>query len=97
MNIVGYDLAFMFKYSVRPGTAASKNLEDDVPEEAKKERLSRMIKVQNKISLAKNRADIGKTYEVLVEGHSKRSEEMLFGRTEQSKVVVFPAERNNFV
>ncbi len=100
MNIVGYDLAFMFKYSVRPGTAASKNLEDDVPEEAKKERLSRMIKVQNKISLAKNRADIGKTYEVLVEGHSKRSEEMLFGRTEQSKVVVFPAEnakRGDFV
>jgi tRNA-2-methylthio-N6-dimethylallyladenosine synthase len=100
METVGYDLAFMFKYSVRPGTAASKNLGDDVPEETKKERLSRMIKIQNKISLAKNRADIGKTFEVLVEGHSKRSEEMLFGRTEQSKVVVFPAEnakRGDFV
>jgi len=92
MEIVGYDMAFMFKYSERPGTAAAKNLEDDVPEEVKKERLSRMIKVQNKISLAKNRADIGKIFEVLVEGNSKRSAEMLFGRTEQGKVVVFPSE-----
>ncbi len=100
MNIVGYDLAFMFKYSVRPGTAAAKNLVDDVPEEIKKERLSRMIKMQNKISLSKNRADIGSVFEVLVEGRSKRSEEMLFGRTQQNKVVVFPskdAKRGDFV
>lgn len=100
MEIVGYDMAFMFKYSERPGTAAAKNLEDDVPEEIKKERLSRMIKVQNKISLTKNRADIGKIFEVLVEGNSKRSAEMLFGRTGQGKVVVFPAEtakRGDFI
>jgi tRNA-2-methylthio-N6-dimethylallyladenosine synthase len=100
MEIVGYDLAFMFKYSVRPGTAAAKTLSDDVPEESKKERLARMIKLQNKISLAKNKADIGKIFEVLVEGRSKRSEEMLYGRTQQSKVVVFPAgnaKRGDFV
>lgn len=100
MEIVGYDLAFMFKYSERPGTAASKSLKDDVPEETKKDRLARMIKVQNKISLLKNKADIGKTFEVLVEGRSKRSAEMLFGRTQYNKVVVFPsgnAKRGDFV
>lgn len=100
MEIVGYDLAFMFKYSERPGTAASKTLRDDVPESSKKDRLARMILVQNKISLIKNKADIGKTFEVLVEGKSKRSIEMLFGRTQQNKVVVFPAgnvKRGDFV
>ncbi|MDD3687366.1 MAG: tRNA (N6-isopentenyl adenosine(37)-C2)-methylthiotransferase MiaB [Bacteroidales bacterium] len=100
MEIVGYDLAFMFKYSERPGTAAAKSLKDDVPEETKKDRLARMIKVQNKISLQKNKSDIGKVFEVLVEGKSKRSTEMLFGRTEQNKVVVFPAgnyKRGDFV
>lgn len=100
MKIVGYDMAFMFKYSERPGTSAAKNLEDDVSEEIKKDRLNRMIKLQNKISLAKNRADIGKEFEVLIEGNSKRSNDMLFGRTQQNKVVVFPAEnfkRGDFV
>ncbi len=92
MKMVEYDSAFMFKYSVRPGTAASQKLIDDVSEKVKVERLNRMIKLQNEISLKKNRADIGKTYEVLVEGCSKRSNDFLFGRTLQNKVVVFPAE-----
>ncbi|HOZ29556.1 MAG TPA: tRNA (N6-isopentenyl adenosine(37)-C2)-methylthiotransferase MiaB [Bacteroidales bacterium] len=91
METVGYDMAFMFKYSERPGTIASKNLIDDVPENVKKERLDCMIHLQNRISLKKNKADIGKSFEVLVEGFSKRSQNMLFGRTEQNKVVVFPA------
>ncbi len=91
MEEVCYDMAFMFKYSERPGTYAAKSLIDDVPEDVKKERLNRMIHLQNKISLKKNKADIGKTFEVLVEGFSKRSKEMLFGRTEQNKVVVFPS------
>lgn len=100
MEKVGYDSAFMFKYSVRPGTFADKNLVDDVPEEVKIERLNRMIHLQNKISKRKNIADIGKEFEILVEGFSKRSEEMLFGRTEQNKVVVFPkkdAKKGDFV
>ncbi|MDY0315001.1 MAG: tRNA (N6-isopentenyl adenosine(37)-C2)-methylthiotransferase MiaB [Bacteroidales bacterium] len=91
MQIVEYDLAFMFKYSERPGTHAAKHLDDNVPEDVKKERLARMIKLQNKISLKKNKEDIGKIFEVLVEGKSKRSEAMLYGRTEQNKVVVFDA------
>ena len=91
MQIVEYDLAFMFKYSERPGTHAAKHLDDNVPEDVKKERLARMIKLQNKISLKKNKEDIGKIFEVLVEGKSKRSESMLYGRTEQNKVVVFDA------
>jgi len=92
METVCFDMAFMFKYSERPCTLASKNLIDDVPEHLKKERLNRMIHLQNKISLIKNIADIGKTFEVLTEGISKRSKEMVFGRTKQNKVVVFPAE-----
>lgn len=92
MKIVAYDSAFMFKYSVRPGTAAAKNMLDNVPENIKADRLSEMIKLQNEISLIRNQSDIGKTFEVLVEGFSKRSNEMLFGRTQQNKVVVFPAE-----
>ncbi|MDD3858981.1 MAG: tRNA (N6-isopentenyl adenosine(37)-C2)-methylthiotransferase MiaB [Bacteroidales bacterium] len=90
MEDVCYDMAYMFKYSERPGTLAAKSLCDNVPEDVKKERLNRMIHLQNKISLKKNKADIGKTFEVLVEGFSKRSDNMLFGRTEQNKVVVFP-------
>ena len=100
MQEVGYDSAFMFKYSVRPGTFAAKNLIDDVPEEVKVERLTRMIKFQNKTSLKKNQAEIGKALEVLVEGFSKRSKEMLFGRTQQNKVVIFPkneAQKGDFV
>ncbi len=87
-----FDSAFMFKYSERPGTFASKHLPDNVAEEVKIERLNRMIALQQEISLENNRADIGKRFTVLVEGESKRNSEELFGRTSQGKVVVFPRE-----
>ena len=84
-----YDSAFMFKYSERPGTYASKHLPDDVPEDVKVRRLNEMIELQNELSAESYRNDIGKVFEILVEGTSKRSKEQLFGRTEQNKVVVF--------
>ena len=90
MREVGYDSAFMFKYSERPGTYASKHLPDDVPEDVKIRRLNELIALQTAISAEKNKADEGKTFEVLVEGFSKRSREQLCGRTEQNKMVVFP-------
>ncbi|MDE6637213.1 MAG: tRNA (N6-isopentenyl adenosine(37)-C2)-methylthiotransferase MiaB [Muribaculaceae bacterium] len=90
MREAGFDSAFMFKYSERPGTFASKNLPDNVPEEVKVERLNRMIALQNELSLESNRRDVGNEFEVLVEGVSKRSTDELFGRTSQNKVVVFP-------
>jgi tRNA-2-methylthio-N6-dimethylallyladenosine synthase len=89
MKEVGYDSAFMFKYSERPGTYASKHLPDDVPEETKLQRLNEMIALQNELSAESYKKDIGKTFEVLVEGVSKRSKQQLFGRTPQNKVVVF--------
>ena len=89
MREVGYDSAFLFKYSERPGTYASKHLSDDVPEEEKIRRLQGMIDLQNQLSEESNRRDIGKTFEVLIEGFSKRSREQLFGRTSQNKVVIF--------
>lgn len=89
MREVGYDSAFLFKYSERPGTYASKHLPDDVPEEEKIRRLQGMIDLQNRLSEESNRRDIGKTFEVLIEGFSKRSREQLFGRTSQNKVVIF--------
>ena len=89
MREVGYDSAFMFKYSERPGTYAAKHLPDDVPEEVKVRRLQGMIDLQNQLSEASNRRDIGKTFEVLVEGFSKRSRDRLFGHTEHNKVVIF--------
>ena len=88
-----YDSAFMFKYSERPGTYASKHLPDDVPEETKIRRLNELIALQNQLSAESYQRDIGKTFEVLVEGVSKRSKDQLFGRTQQYKVVVF--DRNN--
>lgn len=91
MREVGFDSAFMFKYSERPGTYASKHLPDNVPEEVKIERLNRMIALENELSLASNRRDVGRTFEVLVEGYSKRSRQDMFGRTQQNKVVVFKA------
>ena len=91
MREVGFDSSFMFKYSERPGTFAAKHLPDNVPEEVKIERLNRMIALQNELSLCSNRRDVGKTFEVLVEGYSKRSRDDMFGRTEQNKVIVFPA------
>lgn len=84
-----YDSAFMFKYSERPGTYASKHLPDDVPEETKIRRLNELIALQNQLSAESYKKDVGKTFEVLVEGVSKRSKDQLFGRTQQYKVVVF--------
>ena len=89
MEECGYDAAFMFKYSERPGTYASKHLPDDVPEEVKIRRLNEIIALQNRLSAEANARCVGKTYEVLVEGVSKRSRDQLFGRTEQNRVVVF--------
>ena len=90
MREVGFDSAFMFKYSERPGTLASKHMPDNVPEEVKIDRLNRMIALQNELSLASNRRDVGKTFDVLVEGISKRSRDQFVGRTQQNKTVVFP-------
>ena len=89
MREVGYDSAFMFKYSERPGTYASKHLPDDVPEEEKIRRLNELIQLQTEMSAIQNKKDEGKVFDVLVEGFSKRSHEQLCGRTEQNKMVVF--------
>ena len=89
MREVGYDSAFMFKYSERPGTFASKHLPDNVPEEEKIRRLNELIALQTEMSAIRNKADEGKEFDVLVEGFSKRSREQLCGRTEQNKMVVF--------
>lgn len=94
MREVGYDSAYLFKYSERPGTYAAKHLEDDVPEEVKVRRLQEMIDLQNKLSEESNLRDIGKVFEVLIEGYSKRSREQLFGRTSHNKVVIF--DKKNF-
>ncbi len=90
MREVGYDSAFMFKYSERPGTYAARHFEDNVPEEEKIRRLNEIIALQNELSLASNRRDVGKTFEVLVEGYSKRSREQMCGRSQQNKMIVFP-------
>ena len=89
MREVGYDSAFMFKYSERPGTYASKHLPDDVPEDVKIRRLNELIHLQTEMSAIANKKDEGKVFDVLVEGFSKRSREQLCGRTEQNKMVVF--------
>ena len=89
MEEVGYDSAFMFKYSERPGTYASKNLPDDVEESVKLRRLAELIDLQTRLSAQQNKKDEGKTFDVLVEGFSKRSREQLCGRTEQNKMVIF--------
>ena len=90
MREVGYDSAFMFKYSERPGTYASKHLPDDIPEDEKIRRLNELIALQTEMSAVQNKKDEGKEFDVLVEGFSKRSREQLCGRTEQNKMVVFP-------
>jgi tRNA-2-methylthio-N6-dimethylallyladenosine synthase len=91
MEWAGYDFAYMFKYSERPGTKAARKLIDNVSESVKAERLSEMIALQNRLSGKSKKSDIGRTVEVLIEGYSKRSTEHLSGRTSQNKVVVFPA------
>ena len=94
MREVGFDSAFMFKYSERPGTLASKHMPDNVAEEVKIDRLNRMIALQNELSAESNRKDVGRTFDVLVEGISKRSRDQFVGRTQQNKTVVFP--RGNY-
>lgn len=90
MRQVGFDSAFMFKYSERPGTFASRHYPDNIAEEEKIRRLNEIIALQNELSLESNRRDIGKTFEVLVEGYSKRSREQMCGRSQQNKMIVFP-------
>lgn len=90
MRAVGFDSAFMFKYSERPGTLAARTMPDNIPENVKIDRLNRMIKLQGELSLASNKAEIGNVVEVLAEGVSKRSKEQMVGRTSQNKTAVFP-------
>ena len=90
MEWAGFDFAYMFKYSERPGTKAARNLKDDVPDDIKTRRLNEIISLQNKLSAASKKNDVGKTLEVLTEGTSKRSPDHLSGRSSQNKVVVFP-------
>jgi tRNA-2-methylthio-N6-dimethylallyladenosine synthase len=92
MEWAGFDFAYMFMYSERPGTKAARKLKDDVPDNVKSERLSEMIALQNRLSAQSKKKDVGKVFDVLVEGFSKRSEDFLSGRTTQNKVVVFPEE-----
>ncbi len=90
MEWVGYDYAYMFKYSERPQTLAADTLPDNVPGEVKEKRLREIIDLQQKLSFESNKSDVGKVFEVLIEGESKRSKEQFFGRNSQNKVVVFP-------
>jgi tRNA-2-methylthio-N6-dimethylallyladenosine synthase len=92
MELVEFDFAYMFKYSERPGTKAARKYKDDVTEIVKSERLSEMIALQNRLSAKSKKQDVGKTFQVLIEGTSKRSRDFLSGRTSQNKVVVFPGE-----
>jgi tRNA-2-methylthio-N6-dimethylallyladenosine synthase len=94
MEWAGFDFAYMFKYSERPSTKAARKYKDDVTEEVKTRRLNEMIALQNALSLISKKNDIGKTFEVLTEGYSKRSAEYLSGRTSQNKVVVFPGKNH---
>jgi len=95
MREAGFDSAFMFKYSERPGTYAAKKLEDNVSEEVKNRRLQEIIHLQLELSRQSNERDMGKEFEVLVEGFSKRSREQLFGRNEQNKVVIFDKKQHH--
>lgn len=92
MEWAGYDFAYMFKYSERPGTKAARKLKDDVPDDVKTRRLNEIIALQNKLSARSKKQDVGRVFEVLIEDRSKRSESQLSGRTSQNKVAVFPAE-----
>lgn len=94
LEVICYDFAFMFKYSERPGTYASKNMKDDVPEEIKVRRLNDVIELQRKLSKESKQIDIGKKYEVLVEGFSKKSKDEMVGRNSQNKVIVFPTKQH---
>jgi len=96
MEYSQYDMSYMFFYSERPGTLAAKRYKDDVPEEIKRKRLSEVVKLQNQLSLRSNKNDVGKLFEVLIEGDSKKSDEDWMGRSSQNKVVIFPKADNNF-
>ncbi|MBS1621052.1 MAG: tRNA (N6-isopentenyl adenosine(37)-C2)-methylthiotransferase MiaB [Bacteroidetes bacterium] len=95
MEYCKYDMSYMFFYSERPGTLAQKRFKDDVPEEIKKRRLQEVVEIQNKLSLESNKKDIGKTFKVLIEGDSKRSDKDWMGRNSQNKVIVFPKTAEN--
>jgi tRNA-2-methylthio-N6-dimethylallyladenosine synthase len=95
MEWAAFDYAFMFKYSERPGTIAAQKLKDDIPDTVKSYRLQEIIQLQQKLSLESNKKDIGKIFEVLAEGRSRKSEHHLSGRNSQNKVVVFPARDFN--
>jgi tRNA-2-methylthio-N6-dimethylallyladenosine synthase len=88
-----YDMSYMFFYSERPGTLAARRYKDDVPEDVKRRRLAEIVQLQNRLSHESNKNDIGKTFSVLIEGDSKRSESDWMGRNTQNKVVVFPKEQ----
>ncbi|WP_071134596.1 tRNA (N6-isopentenyl adenosine(37)-C2)-methylthiotransferase MiaB [Millionella massiliensis] len=90
MREVGYEFSYMFKYSERPNTKAQRTMTDDVPEEVKTARLTQIINLQNELSLESNRRDVGRHFEVLIEGDSKRSADEVYGRTSQNKVVILP-------
>jgi len=92
MEYSRYDMSYMFFYSERPGTLAERRYKDDIPENVKKKRLQEIVEVQNKLSLASNKKDIGKTFAVLIEGDSKRSDKDWMGRSSQNKVIVFPKD-----
>jgi tRNA-2-methylthio-N6-dimethylallyladenosine synthase len=90
MRFSRYDFSYMFFYSERPGTLAQRRYADDIPESVKKERLQQIVHLQNELSLASNKKDIGKEFEVLIEGNSKRDENAWMGRSSQNKVIIFP-------
>ena len=92
MKIVGYDYAYMFKYSERPGTLAARHYDNDVPEDVKSRRLTEIINLQQTLSLESNKKDVGKTFEVLVEGFSKRNKSEWYGRNSQNKVIIFASD-----
>jgi len=95
MKWAKFDYSYMFKYSERPGTFAYKNLKDNVSEKIKSKRLDQMIALQSQLSLESNQSDLGKIFEVLVEGVSKKSDQELYGRSSQNKVLVFPKKNFN--
>lgn len=94
MREVGYEYAYMFKYSERGGTMSAKRFKDDIPDEVKTRRLEEIIALQGELSLISNKRDIGKTFQVLIEGVSKRSADQLYGRNSQNKVIIFPKENH---
>jgi tRNA-2-methylthio-N6-dimethylallyladenosine synthase len=96
MSYAGYDMSYMFFYSERPGTLAHRRYEDDIPEATKKRRLQEIVELQNHLSLISNQADLGKSFKVLIEATSKKSEYNWMGRTSQNKVIVFPKENKGY-